>query len=355
VVHSAAAVARAGSGRDLWTNPRPAYAEDSGDWEEMTVSALEFGWRMATFSADGTPGSTLVAQVEEHLRRLDGQLRAVWVQDHLMPEAPWTLPSWDSLEAWSTLCHWAAAFPSYHFGTIVLANSYRSPALLAKMAATTQILTRGRLILGLGAGWHEPEYRAYGYDFPPTKERIGQLAEAVQLIRTMWTESPATFRGQYFRVEQAFCNPRPNPAPPIMIGGAGEQLTLRLVARHADWYNVPSSPLEVVARKLAVLREHCSAVGRDYDSIVKTGSINAVAVAPSRAEAQRLAEGSPFYRPEAPSASAVGEPGDVAEQLRRYADLGISHLIIRFADFPRLDGAMRFVEQVLPLVRETDA
>ena len=314
------------------------------------MTALEFGWRMATFSIDGTRGTLLVVRVEEHLRRLDGHVRAVWVQDHLMPEMPWTPPSWDSLEAWSTLCHWAAAFPSYHFGTIVLANSYRSPALLAKMAATTQLLTRGRLILGLGAGWHEDEYRAYGYDYPPARERIAQLAEAVQLIRNMWTEAPATFHGTHYRVENAYCHPRPSPPPPIMIGGAGEQLTLRVVARHADWYNVPGSPLEVVRRKLEVLREHCAAVGRDYDSIVKTGSINAVAVADSRADARRMAEASPFYKPEAPSAAAVGEPGDVAEQLQRYGDLGIRHLILRFADFPRLDGAMRFVEDVLPLL-----
>ena len=313
------------------------------------MSGLEFGWRMATFSTDGTPATLLIERVEEHLRRLDGHLGSVWVQDHLMPEMPWTPPAWDSLEAWSTLCHWAAAFPSYRFGTIVLANSYRSPALLAKMAATTQALTRGRLILGLGAGWHEGEYRAYGYDYPSARERIARLDEAVQVIRKLWAEAPATFHGTYYRIEDAYCNPRPSPPPPIMIGAAGERLALRVVARHADWYNIPGSPLEVVERKLDVLREHCAAVGRDYDSIVKTGSISVVAVAPSRADARRMAEATPFYNAAAPSA-AVGEPGDVAEQLRRYADLGMGHLIVRFADFPRPDGAMRFVEQVLPLL-----
>ncbi|MBA2449396.1 MAG: LLM class flavin-dependent oxidoreductase, partial [Chloroflexi bacterium] len=263
------------------------------------MSKLEFGWRMQTFSIDGTPGALLVEQVEEHLRRLDGHVRAVWVQDHLMPENPWTPPAWDSLEAWSTLAHWAAAFPAYHFGTIVLANSYRSPALLAKMAATTQLLTHGRLILGLGAGWHEGEYRAYGYDYPSARERIAQLAEAVQVIRTMWAESPASFHGTYYQVEDAYCEPRPSPPPPIMIGAAGEQLALRVVAQHADWYNAPGSPLEVVGHKLQVLREHCAAIGRDYGGIVKTGSINAIAVASSRAEAQRMAEASPFYKPDA--------------------------------------------------------
>ncbi len=319
------------------------------------MSGLEFGWRMATFSTDGTPGGLLMEQVEDHLRRLDGQIGTVWVQDHLMPEMPWTPPAWDCLEAWSALCHWAAAFPSYRFGNIVLASSYRSPALLAKMAATTQLLTRGRLILGLGAGWHEGEYRAYGYDYPTPRERIAQLAEAVQVIRAMWTASPATFQGRYYRVEQAYCNPLPNPVPPIMIGGAGEQLTLRVVARHADWYNAPGLPIEVVRRKLDVLREHCAEVGRDYDSIFKTGSVGVVAIAPTRADAERMAEASPFYNPETPTAALIGEPGEVAEQLRAFAELGIGHLVLRFADFPRPDGAMRFVEQVMPLLREASA
>jgi alkanesulfonate monooxygenase SsuD/methylene tetrahydromethanopterin reductase-like flavin-dependent oxidoreductase (luciferase family) len=317
------------------------------------MSELEFGWRMATFSIDGSPGSLLVEHVEEHLRRLDGHMSAVWVQDHLMPEMPWTPPSWDSLEAWSTLAHWAAAFPSYRFGTIVLGNSYRSPALLAKMAATTQLLTRGRLILGLGAGWHEGEYRAYGYEYPSPRDRIVQMAEAIQIIRKMWTESPATFYGTHYRIEDVYCNPQPDPLPPIMIGAAGEKLALRVVAEHADWYNAPGNPIEVVQHKLDVLREHCAAVGRDYDSIVKTATVSAVAIAPSRTEAQRMAEACRFYKPEAPTAAVVGEPADVAEQLRRYEDLGIRHLILRFADFPRLDGAMRFVEDVLPLLQHS--
>ncbi|MCC6175030.1 MAG: LLM class flavin-dependent oxidoreductase [Chloroflexi bacterium] len=319
------------------------------------MSKLELGWRMATFSRDGSPATDLIANVEEHLRCLSGHFQAAWVQDHLMPEMPWTQPSWDSLEAWSTLAHYAAAFPSYRFGHIVLANSYRSPALLAKMAATTQALTRGRLILGLGAGWNEPEYRAYGYAFPSAKVRIEQLTEAVQVIRAMWTESPAHFSGAHYQVHDAYCNPRPTPPPPIMIGGSGEKLMLRVVAQYADWYNTPGSPRNVVAHKLDVLREHCAAVGRDYDSIVKTATVSALAVAPSRAEAQRMADACPFYRPDQPTASVVGEPGDVAEQLLEYRALGISHLIVRFADFPRLDGAMRFVEEVIPLLRAAGA
>jgi alkanesulfonate monooxygenase SsuD/methylene tetrahydromethanopterin reductase-like flavin-dependent oxidoreductase (luciferase family) len=303
---------------------------------------------MATFSTDGTPATAWREAIDEHLRRLEGHLSSVWVQDHLMPEMPTTPDEWDCLEAWSTLAHYAAAYPSYRFGHIVLGNSYRSPALLAKMAATTQLLIRGRLILGIGAGWAEPEYRAYNLPYPPPKVRIAQLAEAVQLIKAMWSDSPATFQGEHYRIENMYSNPRPNPAPPIMIGGGGEQLLLRVVAQHADWYNCPGLPIAGVAHKLQVLRRHCDAVGRDYDEIYKTGSSSTVAVANTRAEAERLFEASPFKRP---GAGLVGEPGDVAEQLRAYADLGIRHMVLRFADFPRLDSAMLFAERVLPMLR----
>src|SRR3954469_9785031 len=254
------------------------------------MARLDFGWRMATFSLDGSPGALLRDQVEEHLRRVDGHFGAVWVQDHLMPEMPWTPPSWDSFEAWSALAHWAGAFPSYRFGTIVLANSYRSPSLLAKMAATTQLLTGGRLILGLGAGWHEHEYRSYGFPYPSPATRIRQLEEAVQVIRAMWTQTPASFSGTHYQIENAYCEPKPDPLPPIMIGASGEQLALRVVARQADWYNTPSGTIEMVKRKLDVLRGHCEAAGRDYDAMVKTGSFSAVAVAPTRGEARRMAE-----------------------------------------------------------------
>lgn len=232
-----------------------------------------------------------------------------------------------------------------------MANSFRSPALLAKMAATTQALTGGRLILGVGAGWHEGEYRAYGYDYPSPATRIRQMEEAIQVIKALWTQAPATFIGKHYRIENAWCEPRPDPAPPIMIGGSGEQLTLRVVARHADWYNTPGSPVEVVARKLDVLRGYCDEIGRDFAALPKTATLSTVAISSTRAEAQRMAEASPFHRPDQPTAAIVGEPGDAVEQLRTFAGLGVSHINVRFADFPRLDGAMRFFEAVVPRLR----
>jgi alkanesulfonate monooxygenase SsuD/methylene tetrahydromethanopterin reductase-like flavin-dependent oxidoreductase (luciferase family) len=315
------------------------------------VTKLEFGWRLPTYSTDGSPGARTLEQNAEWLRRLEPHVDTVWVQDHLVPEAAWANPSWDSYEAWSTLAYLAGAFPHYTFGTIVLANSFRSPALLAKMAATVQNLSGGRLILGLGAGWHEAEYRAYGFDYPSPATRIRQLEEAVQIIRAMWTQSPASFEGKHYRIENAYCEPKPNPAPPIMIGGGGEQLTLRVVARYADWYNTPGSPVEVVQRKLEVLRGYCQEIGRDFDAMPKTATLGTVAIAKTRDEAQRMAEASPFYNPAQPTAAVIGTPDDAVEQLRKFSDLGVSHINVRFADFPRFDGATRFFEEVVPKLR----
>ncbi|MFN8526877.1 MAG: LLM class flavin-dependent oxidoreductase [Chloroflexota bacterium] len=311
------------------------------------MGKLTFGWRMATFSEDGTPASVWRENVEEHMRRLEGQLTTVWIQDHIMPETPWTKLDWDCIEAWSSLAHYAAAYPAYHFGHIVLANSYRPPALLAKMAATTQILTRGRLILGIGAGWSEPEYRNYGYEYPRPGVRLAQLNEAVQIIRKMWRESPASFDGEHFKISEAYCNPRPDPMIPLMIGGGGEKVTLRIVAQYADWHNCPGVSIEDARRKLEVLRSHCDAVGRDYSSIKKTGSVSCLAVAPTRAEAERAAQASPFFNA---NTAIFGEPEEVADRLRAYGELGMEHMIIRFADFPKIDGAMLFCEKVLPLI-----
>jgi alkanesulfonate monooxygenase SsuD/methylene tetrahydromethanopterin reductase-like flavin-dependent oxidoreductase (luciferase family) len=226
-----------------------------------------------------------------------------------------------------------------------MSQSYRPPALLAKMAATLQLLSGGRFILGLGAGWKEDEYLAYGYDFPSTATRIHQMAEAAQIIRLMWTEPRATFRGQFYHIDDAICEPKPDPPPPLLIGGGGKRLTLRYVAEYADWWNFPGGTLENYQELLDVLRGHCEKVGRDYESIVKTWAVECVAVAPSADEAERMAEASPFHTP---GVSFVGTPDQVSAQLQRYTDLGVRHFMMRFADFPRTDGALLFAKEVIP-------
>lgn len=279
---------------------------------------------------------------------LQGSFSTAWAADHFVPWAEFQDAHTDTYECWTTLTYLAGLFRELKFGSIVLSQSYRSPALLAKMAATLQILSGGRFILGLGAGWKQDEYRAYGYEFPAAATRIRQLAEAAQIIRLMWTEPQATFQGRYYQVQDAICEPKPAPRPPLLIGGGGKKLTLRVVAQYADWYNFAGGTLEHYRALLSALRGHCEQVGRDYDQIVKTWATDCVAVAPSTEAARRLAQASPFY---APGESLVGTPDEVAAQLQPFADLGVRHFILRFADFPKMDGALLFAREVAPRLR----
>jgi alkanesulfonate monooxygenase SsuD/methylene tetrahydromethanopterin reductase-like flavin-dependent oxidoreductase (luciferase family) len=176
--------------------------------------------------------------------------------------------------------------------------------------------------------------------------RLAQLEEAIQVIKQLWTESPASFAGTYYRIDNAFAEPRPNPVPPLLIGGGGEQLTLRLVAKYADWWNIPGGTAENYAHKLDVLRQHCAAVGRSYDDIVKTWSAEAVAVAATEDEARRIAAASPYT-----NHPIVGTPVQVAEQLQAFVDLGVTYLIVRVLDFPDTTGIDLFVQEVMPRLR----
>ena len=193
------------------------------------------------------------------IETLSPAFTTLWLEDHMQVGAV------DALESLTTLSYLAATYPQFNVGTLVLSQSYRNPALLAKMLANLQHLTTGRVILGIGAGWKEDEYRSYGYPFPPLKMSMEQLEEAVQLILAMWsTQQPATFEGKHYSIHEAYCAPLPSPTIPILIGGGGEQRTLSLVARYADWWNFNSVPVEEYARKVDILKQHCKRVGRNF-------------------------------------------------------------------------------------------
>jgi len=195
------------------------------------------------------------------------------VTDHFMPntrdrEGP-------VLESWSTLSALAALIPRIQAGTIVLGNTYRHPAVVAKMAAQVDIISGGRLLLGLGAGWQRNEHEAYGIPFYTMRERLERLDETCQVIRSLWTEHRSTFNGRFYQLSEAPLDPKPlqKPHPELMIGGGGERVTLRIVAKHADHWNVWGGP-QVLARKSVILEEHCSRVGRDSKTIAR--SVNMV-------------------------------------------------------------------------------
>jgi F420-dependent oxidoreductase-like protein len=194
------------------------------------------------------------------------------VMDHLI-QIPHVGPQDEPfIEGWTVLSALAAVTSRIRLATLASSVAYRNPAHLAKIAAGVDLISRGRLTLGIGAGWFDAEYRQYGWEFPEQPAiRIRQMEEAVRLILTMWREPRTTFHGRWFHVEDAILEPKPvqKPHPPVMIAGSGEQLTLRAVARLADACNLFGSP-DDVAGKLAILRRHCEAEGRDYASIEKT-------------------------------------------------------------------------------------
>ena len=309
---------------------------------------VTFGWRMPMWDPDGRPVGSWLPAVHDNLHTLAGAFDAVWLSDHFVPGAGWKSPDTDTLECWTTTAAMSLRHPTYRFGQIVMGNSYRYPPLLAKSAATLQVLTGGRLILGIGAGWMESEYRAYGYEFPSPAVRLARLSESIRLMRRMWRGSPASFEGKHYRIKDAWCLPKPEAAPPIMIGSGGEQIALKLVARHADWWNLSDISPENFARKAAILEEHCRSEGRDPTSILYTLQCQALAIAPSEGEAKALAERSTLAKNTRAEAVIVGTPDQVAARLEPYVALGVRHFILRFLDFPRSDGALLFAKEVAP-------
>jgi len=306
---------------------------------------VKFGIRLPAFPLHGSRGASFRDEILEYLTVLEDQFHSVWVADHFVPWYEPQDPMTDTLECWTSLAYLAGKFSGYDFGSIVMSQSYRNPALLAKMGATLQTLSNGRFILGIGAGWKQDEYLAYGYDFPPTATRIHQMGEAVQVIKAMWTAPSASFQGKYYQIENAVCEPKPDPIPPILIGGGGKKITLRYVAQYADWWNFPGGTPENYAGLLEALRGHCNAIGRDYDSIVKTWAIECVAVADTTEGAVEVARSNPLYDPET---AIVGTPDEVEAQLRRFTDMDVEHFILRFADFPSTGSAETFAREVMP-------
>jgi alkanesulfonate monooxygenase SsuD/methylene tetrahydromethanopterin reductase-like flavin-dependent oxidoreductase (luciferase family) len=283
--------------------------------------------------------SRLVEHTFPYLDQTAAPFDSLWFPDHVQygghPVA----------EGWTLFAYALARYPDKLCSHEVLCNSFRNPAHLAKMAATAQALSGGRVILGLGAGWNEEEYRAYGWPFPPARVRIAQLAEAIQLIRLLWTESPARFEGQHYQLADAHCEPRPRPLPPILVGGSGERYLLRVVARHADWWNYSFRSHEAYAQKQEVLRRHCRDAGRRYEEIVQVVRVG-ILIAESGRELERL-KARPDLRPLA-DIPVVGTPEEVLAVLRRIVEQGAHRLTVNFADVPRPEGTWLFASTVLP-------
>jgi alkanesulfonate monooxygenase SsuD/methylene tetrahydromethanopterin reductase-like flavin-dependent oxidoreductase (luciferase family) len=250
------------------------------------------------------------------LTALAPRIAGIWMTDHFF---------WDDApthEAWTVLAFAAARWPSMTIGPIVLGQSYRNPALLAKMGATLQSLSHGRLIMALGAGWKEDEYHAYGYDFPKPGVRIAQFAEALEILRLMWREpGRANFTGQHYRVADAYCEPKPDPVPPLVVGGSGDK-TLRLAARYADWWNTPDASLEFYRERSLALDRACAEVGRDPHTLRRTW-FGRMAVAETQAAAEALSDGRWTH-----ANALVGTVEQVRAQIAAFAGIGVDYFMV---------------------------
>ena len=241
---------------------------------------LEFGLQVPRFGFPGHPGTTAETLAEVARAAEETGFTSLWVMDHFV-QIPQVGREWeDMLESYTTLGYLAAATERIRLGTLVTGISYRNIAHLAKLVATLDVLSGGRAWCGLGAGWFEREHQLYGYRFPPLAERFARLEDALELLPLMWGPGSPPFEGRTISVPAALCYPRPlQERIPILVGGAGERRTLRLVARHADACNLIGSRTDI-RRKVAVLHEHCAAEGRDPAAIAITQLEQACVIEP---------------------------------------------------------------------------
>ncbi len=308
------------------------------------------GWKMELSTIED-PQAKWAKAVEVAVLAEDLGLDSLWVYDHFH-NVP--VPAHETMfEAWTTLAAISQRTSRIMLGQMVGCAPYRNPGLLAKITSNIDVISGGRLIWGVGAGWYEHEFRGYGYDFPKPSDRIGLLNETVEIVKAMWRDPDVTYEGKHFQLHGAQCDPKPvqTPHPQILIGGGGEQLTLRVVARHADASNFGGKPEEFAA-KCEVLRRHCIDVGRDYDEIQKTWSPE-IFIREDEAEitagGTRSFWGEPYESWRA--GNLVGTPEQIAARIQEYVDLGCTGFYPWCSDYPETETVRLFAEQVIPALR----
>jgi F420-dependent oxidoreductase-like protein len=277
---------------------------------------------------------------------------SIWLDDHLM------FGNNPALECWTTLSALASITAKIRLGTMVLCNSFRNPALLAKMAATLDVISNGRLEFGIGAGVARNEHEAYGITFPKPHARIDRMKEAVEIIKKLWTEETASYEGKYYRTNGAVCEPKPvqKPHPPITIGGSGEKLTLKVTAQHADRYDWGYMPsLELYRHKLDVLERYCKAVGRNFREIEKSCWLGGQMFIAS--DKKELDEKVLQWKPKNVSLedferlNFIATPDECRQKIRQYASLGVTYFMLFFGDLPDLGSVRLFAESVVKTLR----
>lgn len=305
---------------------------------------IKFGITLPQFGASWAEAKQMAMLADEL------GIDSVWAADHFL-----SLDGEDPLEAWTEMSAVAAVTQRVEIGFLVLCNNYRSPALLAKMAATLDHISNGRLVLGCGAGWFSQEYEAYGYEFPNIRTRLDQLEESLEILKKMWTEEATTFHGFHYHVENARCLPKPTraPHPPILIGGGGEKVLLRLVAQFADiWNNMGIYHREVPA-KLVSLKAHCEKIGRDFAEI-EISQQTLGAIGSSGEEARRNTEAVQSqlgFLTTAPELCLTGTPDEVIARIKSNVDLGVTTFVTSFSRQAGEKELTLFAREVIPAFR----
>jgi F420-dependent oxidoreductase-like protein len=255
-------------------------------------------------------------------------------------------------ECWTTTAALARDTKRVRIGQTVTCNGYRNPALLAKMASTVDVLSHGRLNFGIGAGWDEQEYRAYGYEYPDAPERLRMLREAVQVILAMWTQEEAEFLGKYYQIRGAINQPKgvQKPHIPLLIGGSGEKVTLKLVAQYGDACDV-SGDLAQLRRKFAVLKAHCEAVGRDYEQIHRVASAICVMGETDEEAKANMPEAwkAQFGRSAdaVESGALIGSPKTIRSRIAANEAVGVQELRLAFPNALDLEAIRRFAKEFI--------
>ncbi len=287
---------------------------------------------------DKAQRATFVEDLNRALALISGHFDSARIIDHLGNNV-------GDIESFTTLAYFSALHPRLKFGHTVICQSFRNPALVAMMGATLQFLSGGRFLFGIGTGWDEQEYRAFGYDFPPARVRVEQLEEALQIIKAMWTEPKVTFLGKYYRVQDAGCEPKPDPFPPIMVGAFKPKM-LGLTASYADEWNVSSTGIRKYRRLAEAFDRACADVGRD-PSTVRRSCGGGCVCRPVQTDAERIA-GDRYGTDPEDEFDFVGTPKQIIEQMRPFIDLGVTSFLLDCGGFPNLTTLELLINEVLP-------
>jgi F420-dependent oxidoreductase-like protein len=302
------------------------------------------GWRLDLAGIDVKDHWATMLGVAQAADTEDGPFESIWVFDHFHTVP---VPTQEAThEAWTLMAAFAAATSRVRLGQMCTCIGYRNPAYLAKVAATVDVISGGRAEMGIGAGWYEHEWRAYGYGFPKAGDRIGMLDEGVQIMRQLWTEGTATLDGKHYQVDGAICRPLPlqDGGVPLWIAGGGEKRTLRIAARYADYTNFDGTP-EGFQHKSEILAQHCAEVGTDFGAITRSANYNVVLGETEKDVQDRLAwmkdhlhrcgvpeEVAEERMRDFATGTLTGTPEQLAERLAQLGKLGMSYAILNFAE-----------------------